>query len=112
MTLQEVRMILLLKENIYRLQRIKSQLTNCRIEYYFEMRSNRRMIGGAITLYRRVVRRLLKFLISPIVEQQNKVNQSLKDFCNMQLETTKGCAQIIYKQFPELADVLNSSAEQ
>lgn len=47
------------------------------ITSYWVLRSNRKVIGKFITFGKKVVRKLLKWYIEPIVEQQNKFNGSV-----------------------------------
>ncbi|MDR1961149.1 MAG: hypothetical protein LBQ16_02570, partial [Gracilibacteraceae bacterium] len=47
------------------------------LSYYYPIYSNRRFIGSLIVLFKRICRRLLKFLIVPIVDSQNSINANV-----------------------------------
>ena len=47
---------------------------NAGLEYYLPLRSDRKIIGRWIVFFKRVVRRVLKFLFIPIVDRQNAIN--------------------------------------
>ena len=52
-------------------------LGDTRLEYYIPLRSDRKVIGGIITFFKRVVRRILKYLFLPVVDKQNKINAQI-----------------------------------
>jgi len=62
------------------------------LTYYNQIHSNRSIIGRLIVLYRRIVRRLLRFLFLPILERQSIYNAqtaALLDAHCMQLNDIK-----------------------
>ena len=48
-----------------------------RLEYYNPIRSDRKIIGRAIVFFKRVVRKVLTFLVLPIVHKQNAINAQM-----------------------------------
>lgn len=53
------------------------------IHYYRPIYSCRRFVGRAIVFGKRVVRKLLKFLIEPLVEEQNQFNSAVTQNLNV-----------------------------
>lgn len=47
------------------------------LSYYRPLHSNRKIIGAVITFLKKVVRKCLRYLFEPLVEQQNQFNGSL-----------------------------------
>ena len=47
------------------------------VTYYRPLKSHRRLLGKPLTLMRRVIRRLLRFLLEPIVDEQRAFNASV-----------------------------------
>ena len=66
---------ILLNKSEFEYLRINSELrANAVLDYYYPLHSNRKIIGRLIVLFRRIVRRLLRFLFLPILEQQSAFN--------------------------------------
>ena len=48
---------------------------NTEVKYYRNLHSNRGIIARPLIFLRRIIRRLLRFLIEPIVQEQNEINK-------------------------------------
>ena len=67
--------------------RLREELVkNAVLDYYIPLRSDRKVIGPVIVLFKRIVRRLLSNLLLPLVRQQNTFNahviQALDSICH------------------------------
>lgn len=62
-----------------------------RVEYYRGILTHRRFFGKTITLFKRVIRKMIRFLIEPIVKDQNEFNASITSsinaLCNNEIVT-------------------------
>lgn len=66
------------KFDIYEMERWKEQNNRSyNINYYHNIFSRRKFIGKFIVFFRRVIRRLLRFLIEPIITEQKDFNASV-----------------------------------
>lgn len=58
------------------------------VNYYRSVQNRRRLVGNFLTFFRRVIRRLLRFLVEPIVAEQNAFNDSVAATVNNVYNTT------------------------
>lgn len=62
-----------------------------RVEYYRGILTHRRFIGKTISLFKRLIRKMIRFLVEPIVKDQNEFNASITSsinaLCNNEIVT-------------------------
>ena len=49
------------------------------LEYYQPLKSDRKIVGRLIVFFKRIVRKILKYLFLPIVEKQNAINAQMAE---------------------------------
>jgi hypothetical protein len=70
----------------------KELAENSGLTYYNQIHSSRRIFGRFITLYRRVIRRFLRYLFLPVLDKQSRHNAqtaALLDAHRIQLDSIK-----------------------
>lgn len=99
-------------------QDLRDANTLCQIHYYRPIYSCRKWIGGCIVFGKKVARKLLKFLIEPIVEEQNQFNaatvRTLNDIRNHRVvfqAATDYLCQETRKQAQALDGLRNESTQ-
>jgi O-antigen chain-terminating methyltransferase len=78
----------------------------CSVEYYRNIFSYRKILGGAVVFFRRAARRLLRFLIEPIVKEQNEFNGSVTASVNALYNNA-----IVVQSFMDHSHAVNAKAE-
>lgn len=100
-------------------QNLKEANASWQIHYYRPIYSCRKWIGSGIVFGKKVARKLLKFLIEPVVEEQNQFNsatvRTLNDIRNHHVvfqAATDYLCQETRKQAQQLEDLRNESAQE
>ena len=89
---------------------------NIEVKYYRPLHSNRRIIARPLIFVRRIIRRLLRFLIEPLVQEQNEINayifysvkstrEALQNFMDDTVNTLQDLNNEVQLQKTQLAEL-------